>query len=334
MEFRIPPILSAEKLMDKAFKRASKKEKRGRDRADTTKKTVSVKLNTVSKVLNDTLKRYEKEFPSIEQLPPFYEDIIDIIIGTDELKHSLGAMNWARRRIKRTLMEAVRELHNKEEIDEMNQLRKKAYGRTSSFLRQIDEELKFLEEAKQKLNSLPDIRTNIPTIAVAGYPNVGKSLLVNKLSSGKPKVDTYPFTTQSVGIGHFKVDHVQCQLIDTPGLLDRPQEDRNDIEMQAFKALENLADIIVFLYDPTETCGYFMESQEELADEIKKTFPNIEFIEVENKRDIRETDSNRLSISALEGDNLDELIDIIEEKINFIYHPLPESEIDVRESSR
>ncbi len=334
MEFRIPPVLSAEKLMDKAFKRASKKEKRGRDREDTTKKTVSVKLNTVSKVMNDTMKRYEKEFPSIEQLPPFYEDIIDIIIGKDELKQSLGAMNWARRRIKRTLMESVRDLHNKQEIDEMNQLRKKAYGRTSSFLRQIDEDLEFLEEARIKLNSLPDIRTDIPTIAVAGYPNVGKSLLVNKLSSGKPKVDTYPFTTQSVGIGHFKVGYTQCQLIDTPGLLDRPQDERNDIEMQAFNALENLADIIVFLYDPTETCGYLMENQIELAEEIKSTFPKIEYIEIENKKDIRETDSDRLSISALEDEGLDELMELIKEKINFIYDTLSENEIDVRESNR
>ncbi len=319
MEFRITTILDADQLVDKAFLRASKKEKSGRNRIERTKNTVTVKLNTISKVLESTMKRYEKEFPSFESLPPFYQEVIDIMLDTDRLKKSLGALNWARRRIKRLLMETAREVAGSTDTDKMERLRKKAYARTVSFLKQISEDLEFLQEARTKLNSLPDIRTDIPTAVVAGYPNVGKSLLVSKISSGKPKVAIYPFTTQEVGIGHFMVEGLKCQLIDTPGLLDRPADERNDIERQAVSAIRTLAEIIIFVYDPSGTCGYPLEAQEALADEIKDTFNHLEIMEVENKSDLMVGDSDRLKVSAITGDNLDTLKQRLFGKIKRLY---------------
>lgn len=38
-----------------------------------------------------------------------------------------------------------------------------------------------------------------------GAPNVGKSSLVQLLSSGAPEVCDYPFTTRSIAMGHFFV---------------------------------------------------------------------------------------------------------------------------------
>ena len=43
-------------------------------------------------------------------------------------------------------------------------------------------------------------------VALVGAPNVGKSSLVQALSSGLPEVCDYPFTTRSVKMGHFYVD--------------------------------------------------------------------------------------------------------------------------------
>ncbi len=319
MDFKISPILTSQQLLDKAFRKASKKSKEGATREESTKKTNSAKLNTVAHTLEDTLKRYEEEFPSIDVLPEFYNEIIDIMVGIDELKKSIGAVNWAKRRTKRILMESARNLMKKETVEEMEQIRRQAYGRTSSILNQIDEDLRFLAECRKKLNSLPDIRTDIPTVVVAGYPNVGKSLLVSKISSGKPKVAVYPFTTKEVGIGHFQLARHKCQLLDTPGLLDRPSEERNNIEKQAVNALESLADLILFLYDPSGTCGYPLEDQEALADELKESFPKVKFIEIDNKSDIEEKENQRLHISALEEDNLDELMELIKEGLNYKY---------------
>ncbi len=319
MDFNISPVMNAEEILDKAFGRASKKTKEAKDRVERKKKTASVKLNTVAHIIEDTIGRYEDEFPTMDILPDFYYDIIDITIGIDQLKKSLGAINWAKRRAKRTLMEAAREVVSKEEEDEIERVMNQAYARTDSFLKQVNEDLEFLRDARKKLNSLPDIRPEHPTVAVAGYPNVGKSELVSQISSGKPKIDVYPFTTREVGIGHFFLGYKKCQLIDTPGMLDRPKEERNDIEMQAVKALESLADLIIFMFDPTETCGYPMDQQEELCSEIKKELPKVKFIEVENKSDLDNNDSDRLKISALEGKNLDELKERIKNTLSEKY---------------
>ncbi len=313
MDFNITPVMNAEEILDKAFGRASKKTKEAKDRVERKRKTASVKLNTVAHIIEDTIGRYEDEFPTMEILPDFYYDIIDITIGIDQLKKSLGAINWAKRRAKRTLMEAAREVVSKEEEDEIERVMNQAYARTDSFLKQVDDDLEFLKDARKKLNSLPDIRPEYPTVAVAGYPNVGKSELVSQISSGKPKIDVYPFTTREVGIGHFFLGYRKCQLLDTPGMLDRPKEERNDIEMQAVKALESLADLIIFMFDPTETCGYPMDQQEELCREIREELPEVEIIEIENKSDLDRSDSDRLKISALKGENLEELKEEIKE---------------------
>ncbi len=42
----------------------------------------------------------------------------------------------------------------------------------------------------------------------------------------------YAFTTKSLYVGHMDYKYLRWQVIDTPGILDRPLEERNTIEMQ------------------------------------------------------------------------------------------------------
>jgi nucleolar GTP-binding protein len=118
-----------------------------------------------------------------------------------------------------------------------------------------------------------------------------------------------------VSIGHFEKRFQPYQVIDTPGLLDRELEERNDIERQAINALEHLADLVIFLLDPSETCGYEIGRQENLLQTIKQEFPGIPVIEVENKMDITTTSSERTKISALEGTGVEELVNLAVETI-------------------
>jgi nucleolar GTP-binding protein len=82
---------------------------------------------------------------------------------------------------------------------------------------------------------------------------VGKSSLLRCLSSAKPEIAQYPFTTKEIHVGHIekteKYITKRFQIIDTPGLLDRPLSKRNEIEKQAIAALTHLADLIVFVLD-------------------------------------------------------------------------------------
>lgn len=55
-------------------------------------------------------------------------------------------------------------------------------------------------------------RPFILQVALVGAPNVGKSSLVQLLSSGLPEVQNYPFTTRSIKMGHFYVDGRRHQV--------------------------------------------------------------------------------------------------------------------------
>ena len=64
------------------------------------------------------------------------------------------------------------------------------------------------------------------------FPNVGKSSFVNKITRANVEVQPYAFTTKSLYVGHTDYQYLRWQVIDTPGILDQPLEDRNTIEMQ------------------------------------------------------------------------------------------------------
>lgn len=319
--FKIPTILSSDEVLDKAFKRASKVSipgKRGLDR----KKTVAkAKIESSSQTIDSTLKKYVKSFPTIDDLHPFYRALIDLLLETDRLKRSLGALDWCRKTILNIARESSKKISKSRDAKEIDSIRKGAYGRMSSVLGDIEVELAFLGEARQEMKRMPGIDPELPTIVVAGYPNVGKSQLVRAISSGKPRVASYPFTTKSVSIGHFERRYQTYQVIDTPGLLDRELEDRNQIERQAISALDHLADVIVFILDPTETCGYEMENQLGLLETIRNEFSRIPLIVVENKVDVSRSSSENLKISAVEGTGLEELVDLILETLT---SPSPE----------
>ena len=102
--------------------------------------------------------------------------------------------------------------------------------------------LQHLVDIQKDLRRIPVVELDTPTVVLVGAPNVGKSSLVRAVSSGTPEVNDYPFTTRGVTIGHI-VDEdraLRFQVMDTPGLLDRPAEDRNEMEKLTFASLLHL----------------------------------------------------------------------------------------------
>jgi nucleolar GTP-binding protein len=139
----------------------------------------------------------------------------------------------------------------------------------SSVVERVEDALETLREARGRLVEIPEVR-DLPTAVLAGAPNVGKSTLLAALTRASPDVNEYPFTTKGIGMGHIEDEGYRTyQVVDTPGLLDRPADERNEMEAQAVEALEHLADLVVFVIDPSETCGYTVEEQEALLDEIR-----------------------------------------------------------------
>ena len=76
------------------------------------------------------------------------------------------------------------------------------------------------------------------------------------------------------------------QLVDTPGLLERPMDERNDIEMQAIAALSHVGDLVLFLFDVTEESGTSIEAQKSLREEIESMLGDTPMLTVVGKADL------------------------------------------------
>ncbi len=62
------------------------------------------------------------------------------------------------------------------------------------------------------------IKGNLNKIAIVGSPNVGKSLLFNRLTGTYVTVSNYPGTTVEVSRGKTKIGEQEFEVIDTPGM--------------------------------------------------------------------------------------------------------------------
>ncbi|CAK0838383.1 unnamed protein product, partial [Prorocentrum cordatum] len=103
----------------------------------------------------------------------------------------------------------------------------------------------------------------------------------------KVDVQPYAFTTKSLFVGHLDHNYVRWQVIDTPGILDHPLEDRNTIEMTAITALAHLPAAVLFFVDVSEMCGYPIPIQVALFHSIKPLFRNRPLLICLNKTDLK-----------------------------------------------
>jgi len=306
----IPPIATSQELIDRAFARARKKTIQDPKKYFRKKKTYIARTESFTDTLSSVLESYIKQFPSLDQLPQFYQELIHNSLNLDSLRHSLGAIQWAKDTIDNIATSQTKTLRRSTDLQFIHKKQREIHGRCTSIIKQINADLQVLRDARDFIVKLPDVQ-DIPTIVIAGYPNVGKSSLLSCLSRAKPHIAQYPFTTKTIHVGHMKqrTDFFteQFQIIDTPGLLEQPDEERNEIEQVAIIALSNLADIVIYLLDPSESCGYSMTQQQQLLSRLKQQFTNAEFIIVKTKNDLYDADEQELTVSCITNNGIDEL---------------------------
>ena len=308
--FELPSILTAESLLDKAFGRAAKATATGPDRATRARNLAIARVRGAGQAIDSTLRGYVKGFPSLDRLPAFYRELVDVLLDVGRLKKHLAALDWAADKV-REITRLYRGRIGRATGSSIAELRREAYGRFSSIVKQIGPDLEALVDARKALRRVPEVDPSIPTIVVAGYPNVGKSSFVRAASTGRPKVADYPFTTKGVSLGHFDRGVHRYQILDTPGLLDRPMDQRNKMERQAIAALAHLANGVLFLLDPTETCGYPLDDQRRLLEEVRILFPGVPLVVAATKSDVEGAPSNEIRVSAVTGAGVAEVLDLL-----------------------
>ena len=307
----IPTVLYPQEILDKAFGRASSQADlvEDPDKYHRVRKQMNRMVQSACDIVAKTLNSYVDRWPSLNALSEFDRALVDAAVGCDDYKRNLGALQWAAERSQRISGEAQAKILRLRDIDGFHQARRHAYGRVSSVIDQISPQILWLGEARDVMRKLPSIDSFEPCIVVAGSPNVGKSALISALSTGEPQVASYPFTTKQLHLGHFIHRRRVYQMVDTPGLLDRPMKDRNQIEMQAIAALEHLGDVLLFLIDKSEQSTTPLSEQDNLLQEVRELLPGRLVLVAETKSDITEKSTGKedFRISSLTGDGLDNM---------------------------
>ncbi|MFL2944512.1 MAG: NOG1 family protein [Candidatus Poseidoniales archaeon] len=307
----IPTIATADELIDRALRRASRVEESVRNTDYRARLTAVRKIHSVADNIANPLHSYVKVFPSFDTIHPFDRSIIDLTVGVDKLRKALGAADWARKEVLMIGTKYVPKARARKSADNTMKIMSEAYTKMTNVIRQISKHLDFLISARSIFRNLPNVDTEQPLAVFAGAPNVGKSSLIGAISTGKPEVKSYPFTTKGVSLGHIKAKYDIIQVMDTPGLLDRPDIDRNDMEKQGIAALNHLEPVIVFLTDLSGTSGYSTDTQKALHTELKNRYSDYNWVDVYSKSDLEPESaldySNAISVSVMNEGGIDEL---------------------------
>lgn len=300
----------ADELLDQAFSRAARS-----GRAKHGVEAQESMLLTASNVLSDNLGNVVRAWPDFDAVDPFYYELADALVDVNALRQSLSEVSWASRKTNELGREYQGKVRGKDP-EAAKRIRKQGFARMADVVEEVAGDLERIADARESLRHLPDIRPGDPTIVIAGYPNVGKSSFLNGVTSARTEIAEYPFTTKGVQLGHLDVDHIRYQLVDTPGLLDRPMDERNEIERQAVTALSHVADCILFLVDASGSCGYPIEDQLDLRNELRERF-DVPLITVCNKADLSESVDAEYYMSVTEDRGVDTVLEAAIEEIGY-----------------
>ena len=184
----------------------------------------------------------------------------------------------------------------------------------------------------------------IADVGLLGMPNAGKSTFISAVSSAKPKIADYPFTTLVPNLGVVKKSDGGAYVIaDIPGLIEGASEGvglgheflrhvercrflLHIVDMTAENPLENYRIINNELAKHSERLkNLYQITVLNKADAVDKT------IREELKKEFQKISNDVFVISAVTRENLQELLFFIDKKIDEI--PKPDFEIDIQEDT-
>lgn len=271
------------------------------------------KIKFTQDTFSEKLQSILDEFPKLNDIHPFHQDLLNVLYDRDHLKIALSQLSTAKHLIEQVSRDYVRLIKYGDSLYRCKQLKRAALGRMATILRgRAKDSLVYLEQVRQHLGRLPAIDTNTRTLILCGYPNVGKSSFINKITRADVDVQPYAFTTKSLFVGHMDYKYLRWQVIDTPGILDHPLEEMNTIEMQSITAMAHLRACILYFMDLSEQCGYSVAAQVQLFNSIKPLFANKPVMLVVNKIDVMRPEDLDPENKALIQDIIDSGVQMVQ----------------------
>lgn len=172
----------------------------------------------------------------------------------------------------------------------------------------------------------------IADCGIIGYPNAGKSTLISRISSARPKIASYPFTTKAPVLGVVKVHNKAIVAAEIPGLIEGAHEgrglgDRFLRHVERTKILIHLVDAAAV--EGRDPVSDYRKLNKELKAYSKALLAKPQIV-VLNKTDITGAEANIrkfrkalpkvkvFQISGATGKGVDELLSAVYKKLNTI----------------
>jgi GTP-binding protein len=168
-------------------------------------------------------------------------------------------------------------------------------------------------------------------VAIVGFPNVGKSTLISRISAARPKIADYPFTTLEPNLGVVKLDDGdEIVVADVPGLIGGASEGRG-LGHRFLRHVER-ARALAILVDLAETAPHAPAEQERvLLDELGRYQPDLldrPRVVVGSRADIAATDHGWTgpTMSAVTGAGIPPLVGALADAVRSARSAEPEPE--------
>jgi small GTP-binding protein len=157
----------------------------------------------------------------------------------------------------------IQSVKDKLEKTPVNKATEKERARLKSRIAELEEEKQKKASGTGDTSGYAVEKKGDATVALVGFPSVGKSSLLNSLTNADSETGEYEFTTLDVEPGMLKHKGANIQILDVPGLIGGAADGRGGGK-QVLSVVRN-ADLILYMLDPEEM----------REDEIKQEIYNV-----------------------------------------------------------
>lgn len=138
-------------------------------------------------------------------------------------------------------------------------------------------------------------KTGDATVALVGFPSVGKSTLLNALTNAESEVGSYEFTTLDVNPGMLQYRGANIQLMDVPGLIEGAAGGRGG--GREVLSVVRTADLVLFVLSVFEIDQYARLSEELYKNKVRlDTKPPRISVTKRHKGGLRVTKADNVSL--------------------------------------
>ncbi|TDA26793.1 MAG: GTP-binding protein, partial [Archaeoglobi archaeon] len=144
------------------------------------------------------------------------------------------------------LLQQIKQLEEEIKRTPYNKATEHHVGRLKAKLARLKEELE-KEKRKSARQTISIKKEGDATVALVGFPSVGKSSLLNALTNAKSEVGDYDFTTKKPVPGIMEYKHATIQIIDMPGIVEGAASGKG--RGKEVLSAVRIADLIVIVAD-------------------------------------------------------------------------------------